>query len=300
MALCLCAASSCRRLTDVRLPARRRANPPNRGGSPECRSQRRGRWSPSFAMRVSRVVALSPSCSAAPPAPRIRHLVLSSTPLMCSFSTSASLTLRRAAAPDLRYRDRQTWTVGADHRALHQVAQLADVARPGVSLQHLHVVFGDRLDALAEGRRELLDEAPHQHRNVLGPLAQRRHPNRKDIQPVIQIFAEGVGVNPFLEIPMRRGDDSRVDLGGLRAAQPLDLPVLQHAQELDLDVERQVTNLVQEDRRSVGELEAADLARQGPRVGAFSRPNSSLSISVAGMAAQLTRTMARPRRRLSS
>ena len=68
---------------------------------------------------------------------------------------------------------------------------------------------------------------------------------------------------------MRGGDDSRVDFGCLRAAQPLDLLVLQHAQQLDLDVERQVANLVQEDRRSVGELEAPDLARQGARVGAF-------------------------------
>ena len=68
---------------------------------------------------------------------------------------------------------------------------------------------------------------------------------------------------------MRGGDDSRVDLGGLRAAQPLDLPVLEHAKQLDLDVGWQVANLVQEDRRSVGELEAPDLARQGARVGAF-------------------------------
>jgi hypothetical protein len=30
---------------------------------------------------------------------------------------------------------------------------------------------------------------------------------------------------------MRGGDDSRVDSGGLRTAQPLDLPVLQHAQK---------------------------------------------------------------------
>ena len=68
---------------------------------------------------------------------------------------------------------------------------------------------------------------------------------------------------------MRRGNDSRVDLGRLRAAQPLELLVLEHAKQLDLHVDWQITNLVQENRRAVGELEAPDLAREGARVGAF-------------------------------
>ena len=68
---------------------------------------------------------------------------------------------------------------------------------------------------------------------------------------------------------MRGDNDSRVDLVALRAAEPLDPLVLEHAQELDLDVERQVTNLVEKDRRFVGELEAPDLARQRSGIGAF-------------------------------
>ena len=55
---------------------------------------------------------------------------------------------------------------------------------------------------------------------------------------------------------------------GARAAEPLDLPFLEHAQQLDLHVERQVADLVEEDRRVVGELEAADLARQRSGEGA--------------------------------
>src|SRR4030095_1678797 len=123
---------------------------------------------------------------------------------------------------------RQTWAVAADHRSFHEIAQLANVAGPAVSLQHLDVVFGDRLDALVERRGEILDEAAHQQRNVLGPLAQRGHPNRKYVQPVIQIFAELIGLNPFLEIPMRGGDDADVDSRRLRAASALDLPVLEN------------------------------------------------------------------------
>ena len=66
------------------------------------------------------------------PAPRIRQPVFSSTARMCSFSTSASFGLRRDAAADacgdgmVRRAGR-----GHDHRALDDVAELADVARPG-------------------------------------------------------------------------------------------------------------------------------------------------------------------------
>ena len=48
----------------------------------------------------------------------------------------------------------------------------------------------------------------------------------------------------------------------LRAAQPLDLPLFEDAKQLDLHVERQVADLVEEDRRLVGQLEASDLPRQ--------------------------------------
>jgi hypothetical protein len=57
----------------------------------------RGRANPSLAIRVSRVVGFTPSRSAAPSVPRIRHPVLSSTLRMCVFCTSSSLVLQVAA-----------------------------------------------------------------------------------------------------------------------------------------------------------------------------------------------------------
>ena len=50
-----------------------------------------------------------------------------------------------------------------------------------------------------------------------------------------------------------------------RAAQALDRPLLQHPQQLDLYFERQVTDLIEKNRRVIGELEAAGLARQRSR-----------------------------------
>ena len=68
---------------------------------------------------------------------------------------------------------------------------------------------------------------------------------------------------------MRRGDDPDVDAHGLRAAEPLDLPLLEHAQQLDLNVGRQVADLVEKDRRVIGQLEPPDLPRQGAGKGAL-------------------------------
>ena len=138
---------------------------------------------------------------------------------MCSFSTSISLALRLARRPSSTPATGIVKRVPGrhDHRALDDVAQLADVAGPGIRLQRGHVVPGDRLDALAERLRELLDEAPDQQRNVLGPLAQRRHADREDVEPVVQVLAERPRRDQLLEIAVGRGDDPHVDVDRLRA-----------------------------------------------------------------------------------
>ena len=51
--------------------------------------------------------------------------------------------------------------------------------------------------------------------------------------------------------------------------EPLELARLQHAQQLRLHIERQLADLVEEEGRAVRDLEAADLARQGPGEGAL-------------------------------
>src|SRR5688572_24400381 len=71
---------------------------------------------------------------------------------------------------------------------------------------------------------------------------------------------------------MRRRDDAGVDRDQSDAPEPFDLPFLEHTEQLDLDLRRQVSYLVQEDRRPVGQLEAARLLRERIRVGAFLSP----------------------------
>ncbi len=59
---------------------------------------------------------------------------------------------------------------------------------------------------------------------------------------------------------MGRRDDADVDVDALWATEPLDLALLQDPQQLDLDIGRQVADLVEEDRRVIGQFEASDLS----------------------------------------
>ena len=102
-----------------------------------------------------------------------------------------------------------------------------------------------------------VNEEPHQARDVVEALAQRRQLDRIHAQPVIQ-SARNVPVGDGgLEVAVRGRNDAHVDLLGARRSDALELPFLQHAQELDLDVRRQIADLVEEDRAAVRQLEAA-------------------------------------------
>ena len=95
------------------------------------------------------------------------------------------------------------------------------------------------------------------------------HTNRKHVEPVVQVLAERAGDHRLFEVPVRRGDDARIDGDDLRAAEPLESPLLENAQQLDLHFRRQIADLIEEDRRVIGDLESSNLARQRPGERAF-------------------------------
>ena len=57
---------------------------------------------------------------------------------------------------------------GQQHRALDDIAQLPDVARPSVGSQHLHRARLDAAEALSELRVECVDVVVDQQRDVAG------------------------------------------------------------------------------------------------------------------------------------
>ena len=112
-----------------------------------------------------------------------------------------------------------------------------------------------------------VEEEPRELRQVLDPVAQRRHPDRDDVDPVVEVLAERPFLDRLLEVDVGRRDQPEVGLDRLGAADALDLPLLDRAQQLGLQVEPQVADLVEEQRAAGGQLELAELllVRAGER-----------------------------------
>src|SRR5262245_23600488 len=115
----------------------------------------------------------------------------------------------------------------------------------------------------------MVGKMPHQQRDILRPLAQRRHLYGKDMQAIEEIGAELLRLHHSREIAVGRGDQPRLRAQGAGAAQPLELALLQHPQQLRLHLQRQLAHLVEEEGAALGQLKAAEALRHGAGKGAF-------------------------------
>ena len=150
-----------------------------------------------------------------------------------------------------------------DQRTLDDVLELAHVAGPVPPLEQFHHLVGDALDPAMRQPLALANDGPHQLRDVLAPLAQRRQPDRKDAQPVVEVVAERTVSHHSPEVAVRRGDDAHIHFLRLRRPEPFERSLLQHAQQLGLQFERQIANLVEEEGAVMRELEASLPRRHG-------------------------------------
>ena len=92
--------------------------------------------------------------------------------------------------------------------------------------------------------------------DVLEAFAQRRQPQRDDIQPEKQILAEEALADLAAQILMGRGDDADIGLDGRAAANRDIFALLQYAQKPCLRLHRHVADLIEEEGASLGLLEA--------------------------------------------
>ena len=108
-----------------------------------------------------------------------------------------------------------------------------------------------------EPARHDVGEVRREQRDVLAPLAQRRHVHREHREPVKEIRAKPAALHLAREVAVGRGDHAHVDAVHAIAADALDLALLQRAQQLRLQLQRQLADLVEEQRAAVGDLELA-------------------------------------------
>src|SRR3546814_5421369 len=94
--------------------------------------------------------------------------------------------------------------------------------------------------------------------NVVGALAQRRQPDRHDVEAIEQILAEGALTDELAQVAVRRGDDPHVRLDRRAAADGGVLALLQHTQQPRLGLERHVADLVEKQRAALGLLRSEE------------------------------------------
>src|SRR6185295_4799609 len=134
--------------------------------------------------------------------------------------------------------------------------------------EQIHYVIGNHVDGLIHSPREDLREMVDQFGDVARSIPQRRHGDRKYVEPVIQVRAETLFTNQLRQVEIRCCDDSDIHLNGSRAAQALELLFLQDAEQLGLQLEWQVADLIQEQRALIRQLESAGGLGERSREGA--------------------------------
>ena len=95
------------------------------------------------------------------------------------------------------------------HRPLHDVGELADVARVGVGGEEPLGLGREAHQRLAELRGEALEEVAEEQRDVLAPLAQGRHADLDDVEAVVEVLAEAARLHLLAEVAVGGGDDAR-------------------------------------------------------------------------------------------
>ena len=102
----------------------------------------------------------------------------------------------------------------------------------------------------------------HQHGRVTAALAQGRNVQGNDIQPKVQVFAEGTVFVGRFQIAVGGRNHAHIDLHPLITAHRTNLFFLQHPQQLGLQLHGQFADFVEEDGAPVGGLEQSLLRFQ--------------------------------------
>src|SRR5262249_30305852 len=112
------------------------------------------------------------------------------------------------------------------------------------------------------------EERRGQRQDIFGAIRERRKRDRKNIQPVEEVFAKLPGRQSIGWRVVRGGDDADLDLNLLAAADPPERVLLEDPQELRLHRDVHLGDLVEEERAVVGELEASEPPFERSREGA--------------------------------
>src|SRR5215470_5032772 len=96
----------------------------------------------------------------------------------------------------------------------------------------------------------------YEHSDVFTALTQRRHHDRKDAQPVVQVRTKRSLRHRVSQIAIRGCNHAHIHFHAATTADELKLPFLEHAQQLRLQLERKLANLIEKERAAISERKA--------------------------------------------
>src|SRR5215216_3439569 len=109
------------------------------------------------------------------------------------------------------------------------IFELPDVARPGIGAQQCERLRRDGADPLSFLGRDAREEMADEIGNILRPLGERRHAERKHMQTIEQVFAKPALLHISDQIAVGGGNQPDIDLHRLAGADRLDLALLDGA-----------------------------------------------------------------------
>src|SRR6267143_1815722 len=130
--------------------------------------------------------------------------------------------------------DREIFCFAYNYRSLDDVLQFANITRPGVRLKQIEALFVDRLKALACFPCVAINEVLDQQGDVFSSFPQRRHLNRKNVEPVKQVATKGARGDGSLQVSVSGGNHPNIRSDGSSSTDTFKFVFLKHTQESDL------------------------------------------------------------------
>src|SRR6202041_1549176 len=156
-----------------------------------------------------------------------------------------------------------------DYGSLDNVLQFANVTRPRIRLKQFQTLFVYPADGFSCFSRKRVDEVLDQHRNVFSSFPQRRHLDRKNVKPVKEVAPKCASSDSRLQVTIRGSNHPNISSDGSSSTDALEFMFLQNPQQSDLGLGRKLSDFIEEDRASFGQLKAPQAPLSSPREGAL-------------------------------
>ena len=156
-----------------------------------------------------------------------------------------------------------------NHGAFQNIAKLADIPRPGITRQFRHRAVIHIRYRPVPSLGQLGQNGGGDQRDVHLPFGEAWYLDREDIDPVIEVSAEGTVIDARLNVLVGGADKAEINIDLVIAANPLNGAVFQYAQQLGLQRQRHIADLIKEQGSAVCEFDPAFARLVGAGEGAF-------------------------------